>query len=233
LIDRKKVLAIIPARSGSKGLSGKNIKLLAGKPLIARTIESAKKCKFIDKIIVSTESIEIAKIAEKVGAEIPFIRPENLSTDTAKSINVIFHTINWFNLNNQKFDIVILLQPTSPLRTADDINNAVALLFEKDAKAIVSVCEVEHHPYLCNTLPQNLNMLNFCQAEIVNKNRQELPIFYRLNGAIYIFYINYFIKNNGFYGKNTYAYIMPQERSIDIDTIVDFRLAELLISGLK
>jgi len=227
--NNKKILAIIPARGGSKGIPKKNIKELRGKPLIAWTIEAAKRCSFIDKLIVSTDDNEIADISEKYGAEVPFIRPKELAVDTAKGIDVIYHALNWFEDRNEQYKLMILLQPTSPLRKTEDINHAIDLFFEKNGKAIISVCDAGHHPYWFNTIPENLSMATFIRVEVMNKNRQELPLFYRLNGAIYLSDIDYLKKNSGFYGKDTYAYIMSQETSIDIDNLIDFKLAEILL----
>jgi len=227
MIDNKKVLAVIPARCGSKGLPRKNIRNLCGKPLIAWTIEEAKKSNYIDKIIVSTEDREIANISKKYGAEIPFIRPKELASNTAKGIDVIKHAINYFK---EEFKIIILLQPTSPLRTVEDINNAFKEFIRKRrAKAIVSVCELDHPIQWSNSLPDNLNMSNFINYSIKNKNRQELKKYYRFNGAIYISEIDYLKDNDGFLGNETYAFIMNRENSVDIDNKIDFKLAEILL----
>jgi len=227
MYNNRKVLAIIPARGGSKRLPHKNILDLNGKPLIAWTIETAKKSKFIDKLIVSTDDDKIAEISKKYGAEVPFIRPENLSSDTTTSVDVILHTINFYNEKKIQFDYVLLLQPTSPLRTNEDINNAFNLLNDK-TKAVVSVCETEHSPLWSNTLPADLSMKDFIKPEIRNMRSQDLPKYYRLNGAVYLADIEYFIYYKGFLGDETKALIMLQEKSIDIDSEVDFVLAGLL-----
>jgi len=226
MYNNKKILAVITARAKSKRLPNKNILDLAGKPLIAWTIDTAKKSKYIDKLIVSTDSEDIKKISEKYGAEVPFLRPDELSNDTADSISVIKHAINFYQ---GQFNYILLLQPTSPLRTVKDIDNAIEMLND-DTKAIVSVCKTEHSPLWSNTLPDNLSMKNFIRYEIKNKRSQDLPQYYRLNGAIYIAEIDYFYKNNGFIGNNTKAYIMNQKSSIDIDTELDFKLCEILIT---
>ncbi len=224
------ILGIIPARGGSKGLPRKNIRPLLGKPLIAWTIEQALSSEYIDRVIVSTEDEEIAEISKKFGAEVPFIRSRELASDNAEQIDVIIHAINRLEMNNDFHDLVILLQPTSPLRTSKDIDSSVELLSLKNAKAIVSVCEVEHHPYWTNILPSDGCMENFLRPEIINKNRQELPVFFRLNGAVYLAYSDYLKAQRKFFGKKTFAYLMPRERSVDIDTDIDFRLAEILMS---
>jgi len=229
----KTILGLIPARGGSKGLPRKNVRPLLGKPLIAWTIEQALASKHLDRVVVSTDDEEIAEISKKYGAEVPFMRPKELARDNAKGIDVVFHAMDWFRKNgrDRQYDLIMLLQPTSPLRTAEDIDKAVELLFFKKAKAIVSVCEVDHHPLWTNTLPDNECMKDFIRKEIINKNRQELPAFYRLNGAIYLAYCDYLKKQKSFFGKDTFAYIMPKERSVDIDSELDLKLAEILMKS--
>jgi len=225
-----KILALIPARSGSKGLVGKNIRPLLGKPLIAWTVEEALASKYLDRVIVSTDSLEISKISESYGAEVPFLRPKELATDDAKMMAVVQHALDWLEQQEgQRYDLLVLLQPTSPLRAAEDIDRAIEELLLKKAKAIISVCEVDHHPYWANTLPPEGSMKNFIKPEIMDMNRQELPKFYRLNGAVYIAYLDYLKKTGGFLGKETFAYVMPRERSIDIDSAIDFKLAESMM----
>jgi len=229
----KNILGLIPARGGSKGLPRKNIKLLLGKPLITWTIEQALASKYLDRVVVSTDDKEIAEISKKYGAEVPFLRPRELATDEAKGIDVILHAINWLKENDKQkqYELIILLQPTSPLRTREDIDKAIEFLFLKEAEAIVSVCEVDHHPLWANTLPEDGCMKDFIRQEIMNKNRQELPVFYRLNGAIYIAYCDYLQKQKSFFGKKTFVYIMPKSRSMDIDDEVDFKLAQILVKN--
>lgn len=229
MIYGKRMLAIVPARGGSKGLRGKNIKMLAGKPLIAWTIDTAKECRMIDKIVVSTDDTEIASIAKRYGAEAPFLRPAELAADSTSMIDVIGHCIKWLEEQKDKYDLVILLQPTSPLRSVKDIENVIKTLFKLNARSIISVCEVDHHPYWTNTLPDDHSMKEFINLN-ANVNRQNLPAYYRLNGAVYLSFIDYFKKYKGFYGKSTYAYIMPKERSVDIDSNLDLKLAEVLIN---
>ena len=226
MINNKKILAVITARAGSKRLPNKNILNLAGKPLIAWTIDEAKKSKYIDKLIVSTDSKKIAEISKYYGAEVPFMRPLKLAIDTADSISVLKHSIEFFK---NKFDYILLLQPTSPLRTVKDIDKAIIILNNK-TKAVVSVCETEHSPLWSNILPEDLSMKNFIRSEIKNKRSQDLPKYYRLNGAIYIAETKYFYKNNGFLGDKTKAYIMSQQNSVDIDTELDFKFCEILIN---
>ncbi|GBE04753.1 CMP-N,N'-diacetyllegionaminic acid synthase [bacterium BMS3Abin10] len=228
-----KILGIIPARGGSKRIPRKNIKQLSGKPLVAWTIEQAKSSKYIDNIIVSTEDEEIAEISKKYGAEVPFLRPKELAADEAKVSDVVLHAINWFERNNEFYDLLVRLQLTSPLRKIGDIDEAIELLFSKSAEAIISVCEVEHHPYWAGVLPEDGCMRDFLKPGTVGKSRQELPVCYRLNGSISLAYVNYLKNNRSFWGKNTYAYVMPRERSLDIDYEIDFIVAETLMKNSK
>ncbi len=225
----KKIFALIPARGGSKGLPRKNVRNLCGKPLIAWTIEQAKKSKYLDKIIVSTDNEEISSVSRQYGAEVPFIRPKELATDTAKMVDVIKHGLDWLKDNSYVYDIFVLLQPSSPLRLDEDIDKSLELLFSKDALAIVSVCEVDYDKNLVNSIPENGNMKDFIDSDTANKNRQEFPRFYRLNGAVYLAYPDYLRKQNSFFGDATFAYIMPRERSIDINTEIDFQFVEFLL----
>lgn len=221
----KMIIAIIPARGGSKRLPGKNIKLLNNKPLIYWSIKAAKESKYIDKLIVSTDDNEIAKISRQFGAEVPFSRPKELSNDNSDSISVIKHAIEFYD---KIYEYVLLLQPTSPLRLTIDIDNSIKLLNEK-TKSVVSVCEAEHSPLWCNTLPGDLSMKDFIRPELNNIRSQDLPKYYRLNGAIYVAGTEYIYRHNGFIGENTRAYIMPQSRSADIDTETDWKSVEAIV----
>ena len=229
----RRFLALIPARGGSKGLKDKNIRQLNNKPLLAYTIEAAKESRIFDRIIVSTDSEKIAAVALKYGAEVPFMRPKELATDTASSMDVLIYTIELLQESNDKYDYVALLQPTSPLRTSQDIVGAVNLLIEKNANSVVSVCKVEHSPLWSNTLPEDLSLKDFIRPEIRNLRRQDLPIFYRLNGAIYIVKVSYILESKDFFGQESYAYIMPVNRSVDTDTELDLVLAEVLLQHEK
>ncbi len=238
MINGQYVLAVIPARGGSKGLPGKNIKPLCGKPLIAWTIEAARNCNDIDKIIVSTDYEGIAKIAMQYGAEVPFLRPQELAADNSSTIDAIYHAVDWLSeYQNYHPGYILLLQPTSPLRKSEDINEAMEILKDKGQKnrpvrAIVSVCETDHHPWWSNILPEDGCMDGFIRPEILNKRRQDFPAFYRLNGAIYIAEADYIRQHNGFIGPNTFAYRMSKKSSVDIDSDFDFKLAELFCSEI-
>jgi len=229
----KSIVGIIPARGGSKGLPRKNVLLFSGKPLIAWSIEQAILSGIFDSIIVNTDDEEIATIAHEYGAEVPFMRPKELAADNVNVMYVILFVLQKLASEGVSFDVSVLLQPTSPLRTADDIIKALEIFFQKNAQAVVSVCEVEHSPFLMNMLPLDGCMNNFIRDEMINKNRQDFPKYYRLNGSIYVADVNFLYAENTFFGKRTYAYVMPQERSIDIDTQTDFQIAEFLHSKLS
>ena len=225
----KKILAVVPARGNSKGLPGKNILPLLGKPVIAWTIEQALANPYLDKVIVSTDDKEIADVSKKYGAEVPFLRPAELSTDTAKGIDVLLHAMDWMEKNEGVYDIVVYLQPTSPLRTSADISAALRIMEEKKAKAVVSVCKTEHSPLWTNILPDDHSLKGFLREDIVNKNRQELDTFYRLNGAVYLADSAAIVKSKSWFMPGSYACVMPAERSVDIDSEMDMVLAELLM----
>ena len=226
-----KNIAIIPARSGSKGLKDKNIKLLNGKPLMAYTIEAALKSKQFDDVMVSTDSEKYAEIANSFGAKVPFLRSAETSTDKASSWDTVAEVLGRYAENGQTFETLCLLQPTSPFRTAEDIKKAYKLYNSKANFAVISVCEAEHSPLWCGHLPESGEFLNFINQDAM-KQRQAGGKFYRLNGAIYIVNCEKFKTDRYFYQSGSFAYIMPQERSIDIDTALDFMMAEFLINSL-
>lgn len=221
-------LGIITARSGSKGIRDKNIRKLAGKPLIAYTIENAIQSQYIDEVMVSTDSEIYAAVAKDYGAKVPFLRSDENATDTATSMDVIFEVLGEYEKRKQYFDNIVLLQPTSPLRTYKNIDEAFQMFYGKKADSVVSVCECEHSPLLCNILPEDLNLFGFIKSED-NLRRQDLRKFYRLNGAIYISKVSTLRELKSFYGKNSYAYIMAQRASVDIDTELDFEFAEFIM----
>ena len=219
-------IAIIPARGGSKRLPGKNIKDLAGKPMIAWTIEAALDSRVFDHIFVSTDCEKIAKIAKKFGAEVPFLRPIELASDTATTNDVVTHLVEWFEKeHNREVTTVAILQPTSPLRNASHIGEAMSLMQEKSAKAIISVCELEHPIQFCNKLGLDGSMDSFVDPKNIRRT-QDLEPYYRLNGAIYLFDREYVNRLNEIYSEGTYSYIMSSKSSIDVDNEDDFELAE-------
>jgi N-acylneuraminate cytidylyltransferase len=226
-----KIVAIIPARGGSKGVSKKNIKHLQGKPLISYSIGHAKKSKYINKVVVSTEDKEIAEISREYGAEI-IERPEELAKDESPTINAIFHALEVLKEQNYTPDVVILLQPTSPLCNAEDIDNAAELFLNVDCESVVSVCEVEHPPHWCFEIEEGY-LKSLFGDEYLMMRRQDLKGVYMPNGAIYISTPQTLYKCESFFCNHTIPYIMPTRRSIDIDTKIDFMLAELVMGQYR
>lgn len=225
---RPKTLAVIPARAGSKRLPRKNLLMLCGKPLIAWSIDEALKAQDIDRVIVSTDSEEIADTARAFGAEVPFLRPSSLATDAASTNDVVLHALSEVGVGRD--DKCVILQPTSPLRTAANIDRAIGYLDQPGVVGIVSVCECEHSPLWSNTLPESGDMTHFLRPEVIGKRSQDLPMYYRLNGAIYAFQISELLHKGGiFYDRGVSAYRMEALESIDIDTLYDFRLAEIVM----
>ncbi len=226
MYKNKTFLGIVPARGGSKRLPRKNMLDLCGKPLIAWSIEAGLNSKYIDKVVVSSDDDEILNISSNFGAE-TIKRPVELASDTATTFDAIKHTIE----NVEKYDYIVLLQPTSPLRNAKHIDEAIELLEIKNADAVVSVCEMDHSPLWSNTLPNDGNMRGFLREEILNKRSQDLEKYYRLNGAIYICKTEKLIENKSFFLKeNIFAYIMNRENSVDIDEKLDFIIAKNIMS---
>ena len=225
MINYKKILAIIPARSGSKGLPKKNILPILGKPLIAWSINHAKESKYIDHCIVSTDSQEISDVVTKYNGNLGSLRPESLSSDDASTSSVVKYVINSLSTN---YDIVILLQPTSPLRIASDIDNALELMIKEKVSSIVSVTKTNHPPEW--TFKLNLNNKINNPGKLKNiKRRQAYNPSYQLNGAIYISKIKDFLNDELFIRNDTLAFIMPKNKSIDIDDLYDFSIAEKLL----
>ncbi len=227
MYNNETFLAIIPARGGSKRLPRKNVLELNGKPLIAWSINAGLKCKYIDMVVVSSEDKEILKISKEYGAEI-IVRPIELASDTATTFDTIKHVID----NFKKYDYIVLLQPTSPLRNERDIEEAIEFMKKNNANAVVSVCEMDHSPLWSNTLPKDFNMNNFLSEEVLNKRSQDLEKYYRLNGGIYICKTEILTKEKTFMIKEKiFAYIMDGNKSIDIDNKIDFLVAQELIKG--
>lgn len=221
-------IAIIPARSGSKGLPDKNIKELCGKPLMAYSIEAAIESKCFDEVFVSTDSHKYAEMAKRYGANASFLRSKETSSDTAGSWDVVREVLAEFGKRGKVFDKIMLLQPTSPLRTAEDIVNSFALMDNKGANAILGVTETEHSPIWCNVLPEDGCMDDFINEKYAGLPRQLLPTFYQLNGAIYLVKIEE-IKKEVMFRDKCFAYVMPRERAVDIDSILDFKYAEAVL----
>lgn len=225
------MIAIIPARGGSKGLPGKNIKPLLGKPLIAWTIDEAKKSKYIDRIIVSTDDQHIADIAMKYGAEIPFLRPDELSSDTALAVDNYIYTIDRISKEEGvNIDEFVVLQPTSPLRTCEDIDGAIELFWQNAADSVISYTKESHPIAWHKYLQEDKRLIDILPNTIAN--RQDNKVSYHPNGAVYVFKAD-LIKKRTYTSENTFAYIMPRCRSVDIDYQEDFDYVEFLLSSKK
>ncbi|MEW6600336.1 MAG: acylneuraminate cytidylyltransferase family protein [Nitrospirota bacterium] len=223
------ILCVIPARGGSKGLPGKNIKQLLGKPLIAYTIEQARKSKYIDRVIVSTEDDAIAAVSKTFGAEVPFQRPAELARDDSSMMDVLLHAVKWMEENaGFSFNILVLLHVTTPLRETDDIDRCIELLVDGKADNVFSVAEAYRNPYF--------NMVEVTggnEVRLVKEGRfatrQSAPEVYDMNASIYVWWKDTLKTEKGLFLKKTRIYPMPRERSVDIDEPLDFRIAEMLM----
>lgn len=226
MYNQKSILGLVPARGGSKALLKKNVRPLLGRPLVSWTIEQSLKSKYIDKVVVSTEDREIADISKKYGAEI-INRPNSLAKDTSSLVSVAQHTLKVLQeKKNYNPDTLILLQPTSPLRTTEDIDNSIELFYNNNCESVVSVCEI--NIYWCLKIRRKYIEPIFGWNYFLKKRRQDIPKSYVVNGAIYVIDIKDFCKYNNFFTKKTLSYIMPKERSVDIDDEIDFKFAEFL-----
>jgi CMP-N,N'-diacetyllegionaminic acid synthase len=229
MYEGKSFLAIIPARGGSKRLPRKNVLDLRGKPLIVWSIEAGLQSQYIDKVVVSSDDDEILAISEKFGVNI-IKRPDELASDISTTFDAIKHTID----SLEKYDYIVLLQPTSPLRDSKHIDESIELLESKNADAVVSVCEMDHSPLWSNTLDDSLSMKDFLRDEVLNKRSQDLEKYYRLNGAICICKTDKLLEEKSFMLKQSiFAYLMDRKSSIDIDEEIDFKIAEVLIGNKK
>jgi len=235
MIQHENILTIIPARGGSKGIPRKNIRNLCGKPLIAYSIEVALSSKYIEKVIVSTEDEEIAEIAKKWGAEVPFFRPVELSTDTAKSIDVAKHSIEEIEkITDDEYPIIVFLEPPAPFRSSDDIDNCIELYLKHNSGSVVSVCEAnKYHPAMMKIIKDN-SLIPYSKENFTEGIPRQLlrPEVYMINGCIYISQRDN-IMDGDFYGDPILPYIMPYERSINIDTLLDWHTAEAIINSQK
>jgi CMP-N-acetylneuraminic acid synthetase len=224
----KKILAVIPARGGSKGIPHKNIVDLCGKPLIGYSIEAAFKSKYIDYVMVSTDDDKIAYISKQFGAQIPFMRPTELAADTSKTIDAILHTVDKLKEMHKTFDTLVLLQPTQPLRKSEDIDGAIEKYFECGEKSLASVSEVDDHPILIRTIENDelMPMLN-CSSTC---RRQDMPKYYKVNGCIYVNSIGELNERTSF-NDNAIPFIMNKENSVDIDELSDLALAKYYLEN--
>ncbi|TKH33154.1 acylneuraminate cytidylyltransferase family protein [Paenibacillus polymyxa] len=219
-------LAVIPARGGSKGLPGKNIRLLHDKPLIQYSIEAALNSGCVNEVVVTTDNEDIARVSSQAGAAVPFIRPAELATDVAKSIDVLKHAVEFYEqTQNQFFDVIMLLQPTSPLRNALDIKEAYTLFLNNQADSLQSVTLSGVQPYLLRKM-DNGKLTSYLKDEKEHLRRQDLKELYALNGAIYIVKRDLLMNSDTLIGPRNCGYIMPRERSVDIDDEFDLKMAE-------
>ena len=216
--------ALIPARGGSKGIPRKNIKMIAGKPLIVWTIEAALRSSLLSAVVVSTDDLEIAEVARRAGAQVPFMRPAELAQDQTPGLDPVLHALDEL----PQFDSVLLLQPTSPLRTTDDIDGCLNLVTQKKAPSVVSVTEAETHPYWTYRLNTDQTMARFVDVAPVAR-RQDLPAVFSLNGAMYFADANWLRDSGSLVSAETLAYVMSKEHSVDLDTPLDWKFAELLM----
>lgn len=226
-------IAVVPARSGSKGLKDKNIKELCGKPLLTYTVEAALQAGVFDKVHVSTDSELYAEIARNCGADVPFLRSEQMASDTASTWDAMRFVLEEYKKRGEEFDTITVLQPTSPLRTGDDIAQAYAFFTQKKANMISGVCEMDHSPLWSNVLPTDLSMGNFEDEKLAFLPRQELPVYYRENGAIYMLKTSHLFSQKNIYKDKCYAYIMDRSHSVDIDTELDFLIAETIMKAMS
>lgn len=225
MINEKKVLALIPARGGSKGVPRKNVRMLGGKPLIAWTIEAAIQSKYIDRVMLSSEDEEIIEVAKKWGCDVPFVRPKELAQDDTPSMEVILHAIEQV----KGYDYIVLLQPTSPFRTTEDIDKCIEKCVENNQESCVSIVEVSQNPYWMYNRMDNGKIVPLLKNEKDVYRRQDLPKVFILNGAIYISKIDWLQKTKNLLDNNTIGYEMNLENSLDIDVPLDFRFAEFMM----
>lgn len=224
------MLAIIPARGGSKGLPGKNTKLLGGLPLICHSIKAALASNLIDRVIVFTEDNEIATVAKNCGAEVPFMRPSNLANDTSIVLDSYLHLVDLINKEKSKpIQSFVALLPTTPLRFSQDIDEAIKIFNKKKADSVISVVEASVPLYWHMSITKKGILKNYSSEFNVLKNRQEFKKHYVPNGAIYVFRTEAIRSKRQYYTEKTYPYIMPRERSVDIDDLLDFDWAEYLL----
>tara|TARA_B100000287_G_C20659754_1_gene789783 strand:- start:813 stop:1526 length:714 start_codon:yes stop_codon:yes gene_type:complete len=229
-----KILGVIPARGGSKGIPKKNLVNLGGKPLIAHTIECAKSAKLLTDFIISTDDNEISKVSETFGGKVPFLRPKNLATDSALSTSVIKHALKKMEeIKNIKYDYVMMLQPTSPFRKSTDIDSSIDMIINSNADSLISVVDVEgNHPFRMKRITGKNKLVNFIDQGFEDmRSRQELPKVYIRSGTIYLSKRELILNNNSFVGENCIAYTIPNERSVNIDTELDLMLAKTLFKS--
>ncbi|HEY8241122.1 MAG TPA: acylneuraminate cytidylyltransferase family protein, partial [Kiritimatiellia bacterium] len=225
------VLGVITARGGSKGIPDKNIVPCGGKPLIAWTIDAARASDRVNRVVLSSDDARIAEIGRACGAEVPFMRPAELAGDRSAHVPVVLHALDWLKEHeNYAPDYVLLLQPTSPLRMSHDIDAAVELAEQTKADAVVGICEPGHHPYLMKSITEDGPLADFMPKPDGYQPRQSWPEVYAVNGAIYLIKTDVLRAEKTFTPRNSVGYVMPPERSLDVDTPWDLKLADLVLS---
>jgi CMP-N,N'-diacetyllegionaminic acid synthase len=226
------ILGLITARGGSKGVPKKNIKIVAGKHLIVWTIEAALKSSMLNRVVLSTDDKIIAEIGKNNNAEVPFLRPEILAQDNSPHIDVIFNAINWL-IDNENWcpDYILLLQPTSPLRTCQDIDNVISMGIEKNADSVVSVCMSQVHPYKMKIINRAGKMIDYTEKPKGYLPRQKLPDIYFENGALYLIKTKVLLEQKTLFPENTIPYVMSEQNSLDIDTEWDVEIADLILTN--
>lgn len=229
----KGMLVVIPARGGSKGIPRKNLQELGGRPLISWTIQAALTSQSVDRVIVSTEDERIADVARAWGADTPFLRPDELARDSTQSVPVVTHALNWLLTQQaQQFEYVMLIQPTSPFVNSEDIEAAHGIAVARHAETVISVFASHAHPYFAKRIGDDGRLENFGPWKPESGRRQDLPYAYALNGAIYLARTDVLLDRQSFNTDQTYGYVMPPERSLDIDTPWDLHLARLVANDL-
>ena len=225
-------LAIVPARGGSKGLPGKNIKELCGKPLVAWSIEAGLKSKYVDEVMVSTDDEKIAEISKKHGANVPFLRPSDLASDTATTFDAVKHTIDYYkNELKKEFDYIVLLEPTSPLREVCDIDRAIEILLESKADSIVGICKTEsQNPAFLVSKDEKGLIAGYENKDMRVLRRQEIKDVYFFEGTIYVSKTDVLLDKKTFYHDNTIGYEVPKYKSLEIDDIDDFVMVEAIMN---
>lgn len=231
MIKDIKVLAIIPARGGSKGLPGKNIKPLLGKPLIAYTIEQAKSSKYISEIFISTDSREIAEVSEKYGVKVPELRPVHLASDTATSASFVVYTIDKLKQQGKEFDYIILLEPTSPLRKIGDIDSCIELVLNNpEASSVVTLGKVHmEHPAIVKKIDENNQIVPYVDQNKLITQRQEADVAYFPYGVAYLVKTDYFLKSNKFYDIDSLPFFIERWQCYEVDDIYDFISIEAIL----
>jgi len=235
MIGSKRILAVVPARGGSKRLPRKNLLPLAGKPLVQWSLEAALSAHLIDDVCLSSDSEEILDVGSMLNGLHLIRRPDELAIDSASSIDVVLNALTEMEtVLDQRYTAVVLIQPTSPFVNSEDINGAINAWATLGHGSVISVCAADHPPLWTNTLPANLCMSDFIDPRYRGKRSQDFPKYYRLNGAVYVSGTeSLFHERSFFQGFGTFAYIMPQERSIDIDTELDYRFAQFILDSKR